>query len=71
MVERTIPTQALRKILKAQGALRVSDDALEVFVRILEEKVQKISLDSLKYAQHAKRRTILASDVSMALRHIE
>jgi len=71
MVERTIPRQALKKILKSQGAQRVSDEALDIFVKKLEEKVETITQDSLKYARHAKRKTILASDVSMALKHVD
>ncbi|MFT7615931.1 MAG: histone H3/H4 [Candidatus Woesearchaeota archaeon] len=69
MVERTLPKNALRKILRDQGAKRVSDDALEVFKEVLESEIASVTRDALQYAHHAKRKTILDTDVRLSLRH--
>ncbi|HLP79887.1 MAG TPA: histone [Acidobacteriota bacterium] len=64
---RTIPLLACKKMLKAAGANRIADDALIVFRQQLEEKVAEIALEALRFAKHAKRRTIQASDITLAL----
>ncbi len=64
---RSIPLLACKKILKEQGANRVEDAALVVFQKLLEQEVQDQTVQVLKYSRHAKRRTILADDVQLAL----
>ena len=65
--QRTLPLLACKKMLKAQGALRIEDDALVVMRQALEAEIATLTLDALKYSRHAKRRTVLASDVQIAL----
>ncbi len=65
--QRTLPLLAFKKMLKAQGALRIEDDALIVMRQILEQEIATTTVEALKYSRHAKRRTVLASDVQLAL----
>jgi len=65
--QRTLPLLACKKMLKNQGALRVEDDALVVMRQILEQEIASVTVEALKYSRHAKRRTVLASDVQIAL----
>lgn len=68
---RTLPLIAFEKILKENGALRISEDALELFKHITEEHIQTITREAMKYAKHAKRRTVLESDIRLAIQHLD
>lgn len=65
--QRTLPLLACKKMLKQQGALRIEEEALVVMRQVLEQEIATLTLESLKFSRHAKRRTILASDVQIAL----
>jgi DNA-binding protein len=66
MSKRLIPLASMEQILKQQGAERVSDKAKSEFKKVLEEKAEEIAKDSIKYALHAGRKTVKASDVKLA-----
>lgn len=60
------PLAALERILKNQGASRVSRKACEEFSIILEEIAVHLAKEADTLAQHAGRRTIIAEDVRLA-----
>lgn len=61
-------TLTFDKILKRNGARRVSDMAAREFAAIMEEKMLKILKDAVTLAKHAGRKTLLAEDIRMVTR---
>ena len=61
-----IPLAPLERILKRVGARRVSKEALKEFATVLEDFAFELSSRAVKFAKHAKRKTLLDSDVRMA-----
>ena len=59
---------AMDKIMREAGALRVSDDAKEALAEVLEQKAKEISLEAKKLAEHAGRKTITEKDIRLALK---
>ncbi|MBW3001768.1 NFYB/HAP3 family transcription factor subunit [Candidatus Woesearchaeota archaeon] len=68
MAKRSIPLAAMEKILKQAGAPRVSDKAKVALRDVLEEHVEKIARDAIRFANHAGRKTIKAGDIKLALK---
>ncbi len=68
VAKRSIPLASMEKILKACGAERVSDDAKIALRELLEEIADEISGNAAKLAEHAGRRTVMASDIKLAAR---
>lgn len=58
------------RILKNAGAKRVSQDALEEFATVMEEKLYAIAKEAAILAKHAGRKTIIGEDVRIAKRRI-
>jgi len=63
-----LPLAAMEKILKSQGAERVSDDAKVALREVLEDFAGKVAIDAAKLALHAGRKTVKAEDVRLAVR---
>ena len=61
-----IPLAPLERILKRAGARRVSKEALKEFATVLEDFAFELSSQAVKFAKHAKRKTLLDSDIRMA-----
>jgi len=57
---------AMDKIMREAGALRVSDDAKEALAEVLEQKALEISVEAKKFAEHAGRKTITEKDIHLA-----
>ena len=66
MVKRLIPLAAMEKILKKNGAERVSDKAKLVLKSVLEEKADEIATIAIRLAKHAGRKTVKAPDIKLA-----
>ena len=66
MIKRLIPLAAMEKILKKTGADRVSEKAKYVLKDLLEEKADEIAIIAIKFAKHAGRKTVKASDIKLA-----
>lgn len=63
-----LPKLPFERILKKAGARRVSQDALEEFAIVMEERMGKIATEALALAKHAGRKTITDEDVRIAKR---
>ncbi len=57
----------LRALMKKAGAEIVSRDAVEALLFFLEERSKALTAAALKFAKHAKRKKITASDMSLAV----
>jgi len=64
--KRLLPLAAMEKILKQAGAERVSDKAKAALKVVIEEEAEKIALQAVKFAVHAGRKTVKASDINLA-----
>lgn len=65
-----LPVLPFERILKKAGAKRVSQDAIEEFAMITEEKLYAIAKEAAVLAKHAGRKTVFAEDVRIAKRRI-
>lgn len=63
-----LPKMPFERILKKAGAKRVSQESLEEFAIVMEEKMLKIAAEALALAKHAGRKTITDEDVRIAKR---
>jgi len=61
-----ISHNAMDKIMRQVGALRVSDDAKAALAEVLEEKAKLIAAEAKKFAEHAGRKTITEKDIRLA-----
>ena len=62
------PLLPLEKLARKAGAERVSVSALKELKLVLIEIANKISIDAVAAANHAKRVTIKREDIAMAVR---
>ena len=70
MTSKIIPLAAMERLMKGVGAERVSDEAKIAMKEFLEDIGEKISKDALKLAEHARRKTIKASDIKLASKNL-
>jgi histone H3/H4 len=63
-----LPLAAVDRIIRKASGLRVSNSAVIELARVLEEEGMKISLKAKALAEHAKRKTITADDIRLAIR---
>jgi DNA-binding protein len=57
---------AMDKIMREVGALRVSDAAKEALAEVLEKKALEISTEAKRFAEHAGRKTVNDKDIYLA-----
>jgi histone H3/H4 len=65
-----LPIAPIGRIIKNAGAPRVSEDAKEALAKVLQECGENISKQALLLAKHAKRVTVQAVDIEMAVKQI-
>ena len=70
MNKKILPLAAMEKLLKKQGATRVSDSAKVALKDVLEEYAEEIALKAIKFAAHAGRKTIKAEDIKLAIKEV-
>lgn len=66
MDDRLLPLAAMEKILRKSGAPRVSDKAKMALKDALETIADDVSQKAIKFANHAKRKTVKATDIKLA-----
>jgi histone H3/H4 len=66
MTEKCLPLAAMEKIMKKNGAARVSDKAKVALKDVIEDEASKIATKAVKFALHAGRKTIKANDIKLA-----
>jgi histone H3/H4 len=61
-----LPIAPVTRIIRNAGAERVSDDASQELIRLLEEEAEKIAGTAVNLARHAKRKTVTREDIEEA-----
>ncbi|MEM0201903.1 MAG: NFYB/HAP3 family transcription factor subunit [Candidatus Micrarchaeaceae archaeon] len=62
-----ISESMVEKLLKEAGAGRVSKEAKQEFRKYMEKTAFDVAQKAVKLAQHAKRKTVDASDIKLAI----
>ena len=63
-----IPIAPIDRIIRDAGARRVSEEAAKELAKELERYALEIAARAVKYATHAKRRTVTKEDIQLAIR---
>jgi histone H3/H4 len=63
-----LPKAPLARIMKDNGAKRISDGALETLSNKLQDFAEDISKRSIRIANHSGRKTVHESDLKLALK---
>ncbi|RCV62841.1 histone H3/H4 [Methanophagales archaeon] len=63
---RELPIASVTRIIRNAGAERVSEDASQELIRLLEEEAEKIAGKAVNLAKHAKRKTVTRADIEAA-----
>ena len=66
-----IPKAPVNRIIKEAGAERVSDAAVVALVEYLEADAAAVAKKAIEYAKIAKRQTVKADDIKLAIGIIE
>jgi DNA-binding protein len=66
MKKRFLSHNAMDKIMREAGALRVSDNAKIALADVLEQNALDIAAEAKKLAEHAGRKTITEKDIKLA-----
>ena len=61
-----LPKLPFERILKKVGAKRVSQDALEEFAKVSEEKLMHVAKEAVALAKHAGRKTLIGEDIRLS-----
>lgn len=63
-----IPKAPAARILMNSGAKRVSADAVDAFVAVMEELATTIGTQATKIAKHSGRKTVQGEDIKLAVK---
>jgi histone H3/H4 len=63
-----LPLAPVERILRNEGAKRVSQKAVEEFTQVIEDIAADLAAESAALAKHADRKTVKAEDVRLARR---
>ena len=62
-----IKKSTAKKILKEAGAYRISDDALDEFLDVINKYSYSLAQKAVKLAHHANRKTLRKEDIELAI----
>jgi histone H3/H4 len=62
-----IPKPPVKRMIQNAGAERVSAEAVDALVEYLEAYAEETAEKSVTYAKYAKRKTVKAEDISLAI----
>jgi DNA-binding protein len=65
-----LPMAPVGRLIKNAGAQRVSMDAEEALDKALEQWAEEVSMQAVKLAKHAGRKTVKASDIELAVKEM-
>ena len=65
-----LPMAPVGRLIKNTGAQRVSMDAEEALDKALEQWAEEVSMQAVKLAKHAGRKTVKASDIELAVKEM-
>lgn len=68
MATRSIPLAAMERIIEQAGAERISEDAKEELKKICSELARRYGERSIRFAEHAGRKTVKDEDIKLAVR---
>ena len=66
-----IPKAPIARIIKESGAERVSEDAKAALAEYLEEVARDVAKEANNVAKIAKRKTVKADDIKLAIKNLE
>lgn len=64
-----LPIAPFKRLIKNTGARRVSEDAVDALVIVVEEIANEIAEKAIQLAEHAGRKTVTAKDIQLAQIH--
>ncbi|MBQ6219319.1 MAG: NFYB/HAP3 family transcription factor subunit [Methanosphaera sp.] len=62
-----LPIAPVKRLIKNAGAARISDDAAAALAEAMEEYAEEVSLQAVKLAKHAGRKTVTADDIKLVI----
>jgi histone H3/H4 len=62
-----LPIAPVTRLVRNAGAERVSEDASEALVQLLEKYGEKVARKAVSLAKHAGRKTVKAEDILQAI----
>ncbi len=62
-----LPIAPITRLVRNAGAERVSEDASQALVEILEEYGEKVAAKAVSLAKHAGRKTVKREDIEEAV----
>ena len=62
---------SLERLMKKSGAKRVSEESKIAMRETLEDFAEQLTKKAMMFAEHAKRSTIKAEDIKLALKNLK